>query len=67
MSDLGFNQHLKDLGFNSVNDLFKRNILSNKNNIREMTPQEAKTKRNKKIRNKLAKLSKKEIESNIGA
>ncbi len=59
MSDLGFNQHLKDLGFNSVNDLFKRNILSNKNNIREMTPQEAKTKRNKKIRNKLAKLSKK--------
>ena len=59
MSDLGFNQHLKDLGFNSVNDLFKRNIPSNKNNIREMTPQEAKTKRNKKIRNKLAKLSKK--------
>lgn len=59
MNDLGFNQHLKDLGVNSVNDLFKRNIPSNKNNIREMTPQEAKTKRNKKIRNKLAKLSKK--------
>lgn len=59
MNDLGFNQHLKDLGFNSVNDLFKRNISSNKNNIREMTPQEAKNKRNKKIRNKLAKLSKK--------
>ena len=56
MNDLGFNQHLKDLGVNSVNDLFKRNIPSN---IREMTPQEAKTKRNKKIRNKLAKLSKK--------
>lgn len=59
MNDLGFNQHLKDLGFNSFNDLFKRNIPSNKNNIREMTQQEAKTKRNKKIRNKLAKLSKK--------
>ena len=59
MNDLGFNQHLKDLGDNLVNDLFKRNIPSNKNNIREMTPQEAKTKRNKKIRNKLAKLSKK--------
>ena len=43
-----------------MNDLgFKRDIPSNKNNIREMTPQEAKNKRNKKIRNKLAKLSKK--------
>ena len=58
MNDLGFNQHLKDLGLNSFNDLFKRNIPSNKNNIREMTPQEAKTKHNKKNRNKL-KLSKK--------
>lgn len=57
MNDLGFNQHLKDLGLNSVDDLFKRNIPSYKNN--EMTQREAKIKRNKKIRNKLAKISKK--------
>ena len=30
MNDLGFNQHLKDLGFNSVNDLFKRKIILEK-------------------------------------